>query len=215
MKKAVIFDFDFTLGDSAQGIAVCANHALAILGHSARPFDDIRRTIGLTLEESYTRLTGDRDPSRAAQFATLFKKRADSEITKSAYLYDGVIEMLSSLKSRGVKTGIVTTKYHFRIDEILNKFNVAHLIDVIVGSDEVKNPKPDPESLLFAIEKLSLTPSDILYVGDSTVDAMCAERAGVDFAAVLTGTTGREELERYPHVYIGDNIRDTYDFIIL
>ena len=81
-------------------------------------------------------------------------------------------------------------------------------MNFIVGGEDVKAAKPDPEGLLWAIERASGGgKSEVLYVGDSVVDAATAQAAGTDFAGVLHGMTTREELDAYPHVAIVDDLR--------
>ena len=96
----------------------------------------------------------------------------------------------------------MTTKYHYRIDQILDKFQIAGLVDVIVGAEDVKAEKPSPEGLLYAMEQLGADRSEVLYTGDSVVDAKTAAAAAVDFAGVLTGTTSSREFEPFDHICI-------------
>ena len=65
-------------------------------------------------------------------------------------LYEGVLAMLKKLRDNKILLGIVTTKYHYRIEQIVEKNNAMSVIDVIIGGDDVKNEKPDPEGLLTA-----------------------------------------------------------------
>lgn len=129
-------------------------------------------------------------------------------------LYTGVKSVLQKLKAKGYMIAIVTTKYHYRIEQILNKFNANELVDIIVGSDDVKTEKPDPEGLLSVIEDLGAMNEDVLYVGDSLVDAKTAENAKVKFAAVLTGTTAEDDFKSYNSMYIGKNISDVYQYVL-
>jgi phosphoglycolate phosphatase len=117
------------------------------------------------------------------------------------------------LKSSGYKIGIVTTKYRYRIEKILNRFQATDLVDLIVGSDDVKIEKPNPEGLLWAIDTLQLEKSEALYVGDSVVDAKTAENAQVDFAGVLTGTTTQSDFAKYKNVFVGENMQAVYSYI--
>jgi phosphoglycolate phosphatase len=206
----LIFDFDYTLGNSEEAIILCANYALQAMGLSPAPRDAIRRTIGITLRDTYTILTGDDDPSAREQYATLFKRRADDIMTEHSHLYDGVLPMLQSLKARGIRIGIVTTKHRHRIRAILNKYDVPDLPDLIVGGDDVKVEKPDPEGLLFAVSHLGESKADVLYVGDSEVDAKTAAAAGIDFCAVLTGTTPREVFTPYRPLLVCDDVCALY-----
>ena len=214
MLKAVIFDFDYTLGDSTNGIALSINYALENLGYVSQKLSDIRKTIGLSLRETYFTLTENDDLEEAEQFAKLFKEKADEVMVSNTELYSGVKDVLTRLRERDIKTAIVTSKFHYRIEQILTKFNANDLIDIIVGAEDVKASKPNPEGLHWTLEHLGLKKEEVLYVGDSHVDAKTAENANVGFAAVLTGTTTREEFSEYNCMYIGEDITDVYNYIL-
>lgn len=214
MLKAIIFDFDYTLGDATNGIALSINYALEQLGYTTRNVADIKKTIGLSLKETYTALTSKENQDEAEQFAKLFKQKADQVMVANTELYPGVKAVLQNLREKGYKTAIVTTKFHYRIEQILSKFDATELIDMIVGAEDVKIEKPNPEGLLWAIEHLGLEKDEVLYVGDSLVDAKTAENAQVDFAAVLTGTTTRREFERHANVFIGTDLEAVRGYIL-
>lgn len=213
MYEAIIFDFDYTLGDSTKGIELSINYGLEKLGRGTRSTEEIRKTIGLSLANTYITLTNRQDETEAGLFAKYFKEKADEVMVKHTELYIPAKEVLVKLKERECKVGIVTTKFHYRIDQILSKFNMNDAIDIIVGAEDVKVEKPNPEGLLWAIEHLRVDKRKVLYVGDSLVDAQTAERAGVDFAGVLTGATGKEEFEQYKSVCIAENLYEVYDII--
>lgn len=206
MKKLVIFDFDYTLGDSTPGIVESMYYAFETMGLQKPSADAIRRTVGRTLPDSYIILTGDEDLSHGQWFTSLFKEKADEIMTGKTVLFDGVLECLAGLKQRGIKLGIVTTKLRYRIESIMAKYSAEDLFDIVVGSEDVKVEKPNPEGLLWAIGALRAEKQDVLYVGDSIVDAKTAQNAGVDFAAVLTGTTEREAFLEYPFAEIAENV---------
>lgn len=210
MLKAIIFDFDYTLGDSTNGIALSINYALEKLGYEAKELTTIKKTIGLSLKDTYTVLTKRKNIEEAEQFSQLFKEKADQVMVENTQLYKGVKEVLQSLKMNGYKIAIVTTKFHYRIEQILDKFRVTDLIDLIVGLEDVREAKPNPEGLNYAISKLRVKKDEILYVGDSVVDAKTAQNAEVHFAAVLTGATKREEFESYSKVYVSDSVEEIY-----
>lgn len=214
MLKAIVFDFDYTLGDSTNGIALSINYALERLGYTARNIADIKRTIGLSLKDTYFTLTSNDNLDEAEEFAKLFKEKADSVMVDNTEIYADVKVALGKLKEKGYKTAIVTTKYHYRIEQILNKFAANELIDTIVGAEDVKIEKPNPGGLLWAIKSLGVMNEEVLYVGDSLVDAKTAENAKVGFAAVLTGTTTKEDFKNYSCVYIGEGISDVYNYIL-
>ena len=168
----------------------------------------------MSLGDTYAALTGSHDSEKSLLFSKYFKEKADQVMVENTVLYDGVKETLESLRAGGMKIGIVTTKFHYRIEQILSKFGALELVDLIVGAEDVKLEKPDPEGLLWAIEHIGACKENILYVGDSLVDAKTAQNAKVRFAAVLTGTTTREEFEKYPHMVITENVSCLHGFIL-
>ena len=208
MYKAVIFDFDYTLGDSTNGIVLSINHALEKLNLKTQDTKTIQKTIGLSLKDTLFELSGIQDEEAVQKFTQYFKEKADEVMVDNTRFYEGALEIMEKLGSEGRLLGIVTTKYHYRIEQILAKNNAINVIDVIVGGDDVKNEKPDPEGLLAAIDKLNVSKDQVLYVGDSIVDAKTAQSAGVDFVAVLTGTTKREEFLNYAHVAVEESVRE-------
>ena len=187
--RAVVFDFDYTLGDSTEGIVLSANYGLENLGYAPAGRDKIRRTIGLPLADTYTALTGKEDPEEQKAFTAFFKEKADQVMTENTSLYALVPGLLARLKDMGVKTGIVTTKYHYRIEQIFKKYHIEHLMDQIIGSDDVKSPKPDPEGIRILLHTWGIKKEEMLYVGDSLVDAGTAKAATVPFIAMTSGTT--------------------------
>lgn len=212
MYKTVLFDFDYTLGDSTNGIVQCENYALRELGYQEKTVPEIKRTVGLSLKEIFRELTGSNDENKSERFIKLFREKADEVMTDSASLYEGAEEMFAEFKRRGIKTGIVTTKFHYRITEILKKFGIAELVDVIIGGDDVIHEKPAPDSLLKAVDILGANKRDVLYVGDSYVDALAAQAAGIDFAAVLTGTTSN--FSDYDKVFVANDLKEIFQFVI-
>lgn len=214
MLKAIIFDFDFTLGDSTNGIILSVNYALEKIGVSIKEENEIKKTIGLSLKNTFSTLTRKNNEEEAELFAKYFKEKADLVMVENTELYSDVKEILQNLKRKGYKIGIVTTKYHYRIEQILHKFNALDLVDLIVGAEDVKIEKPNPEGLLWMVDNLQLERDNILYVGDSLVDAKTAENAQVKFAGVLTGTTVRDEFKLYKNVFIGEHVKDVYNFIM-
>ena len=130
MYRAIIFDFDYTLGDATEGIVQSVSYALEQLGEAPASREAIRRTIGLSLTDTYAGLSGKHDPERARQFAALFKARADEVMVANTRLYPGVLELLGQLKTVGIRCAIVTTKFHYRIEQILEKFDTGECTEI-------------------------------------------------------------------------------------
>ena len=211
--KAVLFDFDFTLADATAGITGSANHALKALGFDIKSYEEIRKTVGLTLPDTFRALTGCNDELKASRFVELFVSKADEIMTKNTELFIDTKDTLIRLKTAGIKTGIVTTKLHYRIDEALDRFERRPFVDCIIGLEDVKIAKPDPEGLFKAIENLSVEKEYVLYVGDSIIDAEAASNASLDFAAVTTGTTCVSDFYDVQHVLIASCLEEVTNFI--
>lgn len=203
-----LFDFDYTLADSSRGIITCFRNVLNRHGYTQPTDDDIKRTIGKTLEDSFSILTGVTDPLQLAAFKQAYVKEADTHMTVNTVLFLETKSVLVALKDSGARIGIISTKFRYRIKELLNQHFSDDFLDIIVGGEDVKTPKPSPEGLLFALKQLHATKAETLYIGDSTVDAETAQKAGVDFAGVTHGVTTAEELQRYPHKKIMGNLEE-------
>jgi phosphoglycolate phosphatase len=204
--QSVIFDFDYTLADSSHGVTDCINFALSEMGHQHVSYDAACRTIGLSLAETFLKLGEHHEPHRCDEFHRLFVQRADDVMVNSTVLYDTVPATVEALRARGLKLGIVSTKYRRRISEVLDREAMLQAFPVIIGGDDVKQHKPHPQGLFEAMERLECSPASVVYVGDSEVDAELARRAGVPVVIVLSGVTPRERFDSYEPVAVLDNI---------
>lgn len=186
---AILFDFDLTLADSLAGVSECANHALRALGFAPAEPEAVRRTIGLSLIHSFHALSASDDAVLARLYAKHFGEHADRVMADLIRLFPGVVETIRDLRRRGLRTAIVSTKFRYRIEHILDRAGAAGLVDVIVGGEDVVHHKPHPEGLQRALAMLGSPPSLALYVGDHLVDAEAARAVGIPFVGVLTGVT--------------------------
>lgn len=195
--QTIVFDFDYTLADSSRGVIECTNFALKSLGLPTVSAQKIRQSIGLSLPDKFVKLVGDEHIDQSNEFTRLFIKRADEVMADMTILFETVPQTVELLKKQGLKLGIVSTKFRYRIETILKRDGLLASFDLIVGGEDVTKHKPDPEGLLMAVDKLASFPSACLYVGDSVTDAETAKRAGIPFVAVLSGATQRERFRRY------------------
>lgn len=194
-----LFDFDLTLADSSRGIVMCFTHVLQRHGYNDVTELQIKRTIGKTLEDSFAILTGITDPAQLADLKQEYTKEADIYMNDNTVLFPETVSVLTQLKEQGAKLAIISTKYRYRIQAVIDKYFPKDFIDVIIGGEDVKRPKPHPQGVKAALKKLKAQKATALYVGDSTVDAETAWKAGVDFCGVLNGLTTYQELAAYPH----------------
>ncbi len=197
-----LFDFDYTLADSSKGIVICFRNVLERHRHTGISDEQIKRTIGKTLVDSFSILTGIGDEAILEEYRKEYVKEADRFMTANTRLFPETVSVLQALKEKGANIGIISTKYRYRIMELAKDTVPEGIIDLIVGGEDVKTAKPSPEGVFLALKNLETDKDTTLYIGDSIVDAETAQAAGMDFAGVLHGATTAEELEAYPHVAI-------------
>ena len=212
--QAVVFDFDYTLADSSQGAMECINFALDKMELDQVSAEAACRTIGLSLNETFLSLAEHHEPRRCDEFYRLFIQRAEEVMSNLTTLYESVPATIEALRERGLRLGIVSTKYRRRINEILEREALLHGFQVVIGGEDVEQHKPHPEGLLEAIERLKCSPASTLYVGDSVVDAELARRAGVPLIAVLSGVTPRGHFDSYEPVAVLENISELPKFLL-
>ena len=185
--RAVLFDFDFTLGDSADAIVHCSRAAFGDMGLDPAAPAAIRRTIGLTLQASFRVLTGEPSAERAEDYRRCYVAHADQVMTAMTSVYPPAAAVLATVRSRGLATAIVSTKYRYRIESILASAGLTGAVDVIVGGEDVAQHKPHPEGLQRALAGLGVASHAAVYVGDHPVDGHAARDADVRYVRVLSG----------------------------
>ena len=206
--RAILFDFDFTLADSTAGAVECVNHALLACGFPAAEREAIRRSVAYPLPKVLARLTGVEDDASAAAFAQAFINRADEVMAPLTTLFPGVVPAVTDLRACGLATGIVSTKFRYRIQAILANHNSGDLFDVIVGGEDVRQHKPHPESLQRALARLKLPAAAALYVGDHPVDGQAAQAAGVPFVIVRSGVAREDDFAGLPRLAMLDSVAE-------
>ena len=194
--RTIIFDFDYTLVDSAQGTIDGVNFAFEEMGLPTPSDAAVRRTIGLSLPDILPALAGDAHTRCVDEFIRLFYQRADETMVALAEFYTEVPQTVKALQKLGIHLAIVSQKRRRYIQPILEKENLLESFEAIVGGGDAAY-KPDPEGLLLAVAQTGSVPANCLYVGDSVTDAETARRAGIAFVAVLSGVTPRTAFESY------------------
>ncbi|OGU56478.1 MAG: hypothetical protein A2V66_05790 [Ignavibacteria bacterium RBG_13_36_8] len=206
--NTIFFDFDYTLVDSSLGVIECTNYALEKLGFQKPSTDSVRKTIGLSLADTYKQLVRNNSNHTKEEFIKFFVERANSVMNDLTVMFEYTGETVEMLKKCGFKLGIVSSKFRYRIESFLEKENLLDKIDVIIGGEDVDKPKPNPEGIFSAIRKIGVNSKNVLFVGDSTVDAQTAMRANVAFIAVLSGVTSKSAFSNYTVLRYLKNIYD-------
>ncbi|MBX7151600.1 HAD family hydrolase [bacterium] len=189
----ILFDFDYTLADSSEGIIRCVNYALKEVGAKAAEPSAIRKMIGHSLEDTFGQFIEDQAVIQKCK--QLFMDHADTgTMVKNTFMLAGVEEILEILHENFYTLGIVSTKRRSTIEDTLQQNQLDDLFDVIIGYEDVKNLKPDPEGIIKAIDRMGGSVGDTLYVGDSVIDVLAARNAGLRMIGVTSGTTDAQTL---------------------
>ena len=204
--KAALFDFDYTLGDATASIYAGSCHGFEKMGYPKPDLEAVRRTVGYILEDGFTMITGEADQAKRKEFRGWFQEQVEGRQAQLTKLFPGAEELLHALHDRGIKLGVVTSKRATTLRDILGRYELLELMDFTIGGEMVKSPKPDPEGLNRAIEAVGADRGEVLYCGDTTIDAATAQNGGVDFAAVLNGTTPAEDFGAYPCVHVAPDL---------
>jgi pyrophosphatase PpaX len=191
--RTVLFDLDGTLIDSVRLILDSYHHTLAAHGLPPRTDDEWLQGVGTPLTAQFAEWSKDRDTLEA--LIATYREYNLAHHDRMVTVYPGVVEVVSAIKRRGLRTGLVTSKNRLGALRGLTLVKLEALMDVLVCADEVTNPKPHPEPVEKAVELLGADPTKTVYVGDSIHDMVSGRAAGVQTAAALWGPFGRSHLE--------------------
>jgi len=191
--RAVLFDFDGTLADSYPAITASVNHVRAAHGLSPLAEAEVRKLVGrgphYLLEHT---VPGSTDLN--ADLAR-YRSHHPSVMLQGTRLLPGAAEAVRAVKEMGLLTGICSNKPRVFTEKILDHLHLTQWIDVVLGPEDVPRPKPAPDMLRAALERLRVSPQTALYVGDMTVDIETARQTGVAVWVVPTGSDERATLE--------------------
>jgi len=190
--STVLFDLDGTLIDSIRLIIDSYHHTLAAHGLPARSDAEWLAGIGTPLMVQFRDWS--HDPTTLQAMVATYREynlaHHDSRVTA----YPGVVQMVRTLRTRNLRVGLVTSKNTPGALRGLRLVGLEDTMEVVIGADDVKNPKPDPEPVRLAMERLGVLATETIYVGDSLHDMHAGRGAGVRTGAVLWGPFGREHL---------------------
>lgn len=207
--KAIFFDFDGVIIDSEPLMRYAFSKSYSIhygdtskcpieeyLSHSGDAFNRIMQRLGLS-KDLYPDF-----------------KRISTENIDMIKIFPHITEFLIFCKKAKMKTALITGKDSARTIQILNRFNIYQYFDLLVCSDMVKQPKPNPESIITALDKLQVKANETFMIGDSLYDMIAAKRAGVKSIGVLWGIVRNDQLFKELNVdYIIKTPQELYSII--
>ena len=190
--RAVAFDLDGTLVDSAPDLALAANGMLAALGHRPLPQDRVAAAIGDGIDALVARTLAEAtgapaDERTLARAAWLFRDLYAEKVFEASRVYPGVREGLTALAARGMPLGCITNKAGRFTRALLEKAGLAQWLAFVECADALEQRKPAPYLLLKACGDLGIAPRELLFVGDSALDVASARAAGCPVVLVDYG----------------------------
>ena len=192
--STVLFDLDGTLIDSVDLIIDSYHHTFRQHGLAITSREELIEGIGTPLVAVFGRMTEKR--SEIDAWIATYREFNLANHDRMASAYPGVVEVLRQVRARGIRFGLVTSKNQHGARLGLKLMGVESDFEVVIGADDVVNPKPHAEPVLKALEALKALKEETVYIGDSVHDMESGRAAGVRTAGVLWGPFTRPELER-------------------
>lgn len=215
MKQLVIFDLDGTLLNTIADLAEAVNRALVACGFAEHPTDAYRFFVGDGVSKLFERALPPeaRTAENIARIRTHFMPYYDAHNADLSRPYEGIVELLAELQSRGVKMAVASNKYQAATQKLVRHYFGDTEFVAVFGQREGVAIKPDPQIIFDVLEVAGVTPEDVIYVGDSNVDMQTGPRAGVDTVGVSWGFRPREELAAHNPVAIIDHPLQLLDLL--
>ena len=196
--KCIIFDLDGTLINTITDLGNSCNYLIDKYSFDAKwNEEDYKRFVGNGMKKLVERafkgtLSEDELDRRLAEY----KEHYNKHYLDNTLPYNGIKEQLEILKSKGIKTAIVTNKAEESAIHIVESLFGKGTFDVIIGQRDNLPVKPAPDGVYIALKEMGFTKSDALYFGDSNVDMQTAKNSGIKAIGVTWGFRSREELEK-------------------
>lgn len=197
MKHAVIFDLDGTLLNTLGDLRAATNHALEVRGLPPHSMEEIRQFIGNGIRLLICRAMPEGTPEAEIDAALDdFKAYYAAHIHDRTVPYDGIPQLLTALRKRGIQVAVLSNKIDSASQELIEYFFPGKT-DVVFGEHVGVPRKPNPTSCRMVMQQLGVQPEQVLYVGDSGTDMQTAKNAGLYAVGVTWGFRSKEVLLKY------------------
>ncbi|WP_391203397.1 pyrophosphatase PpaX [Psychrobacillus sp. L4] len=201
---AILFDLDGTLLNTNELIIETFLHVLGERFPGKYDRESVLPFLGPTLVESFNTV----DPALTDSLIEAYRTWNMNMHDQMVAPFDGVVDTLYKLKEQGYKLAVVSTKRRVMIDRGIKLMKCENLFDTIVGLDDVKKAKPDPEPIELALTRLGVEKEHALMIGDNLHDIVGGQRAGVDTAAVAWSMKGEAFLATFLPTYMIQHISE-------
>jgi HAD superfamily hydrolase (TIGR01549 family) len=207
-RRALLWDIDGTLIDTTQLIVSALNHVYQAFLNCSLPPDDARAIIGIPLRQQVAYFGPPEDFGTTAEaLEAEFIHYYEANRHQEQVLSEAVDALIAGSRA-GIRTALVTSKNDEELANTLPRLGIANFVQTIVSADQVRNPKPDPEGVILALQRLGVTPNVAVYVGDTVHDMRAAASAGVSRCAVSWGAAPRDTLFRESPEVVCDHPSD-------
>lgn len=213
--KAVFFDLDGTLLDTAPDFVLTLNQLADEYGVKRLSADDIRQTVSDGARALTTLLFGVNEEAegfekRHQRLLEIYRAHAGSRCK----LFEGMSSLLRKIREHRLYWGIVTNKPSRFSEAIVKSIGLPQAPDILVCPEHVQRAKPDPEALLLCCEKINCKPENIIYIGDHQRDIECGRRAGCETIAARFGYVSRKiDINTWQANYIVDHSDDIWPIL--
>lgn len=210
--KAILFDFDGTIVNSAPGIVKTMQQTYTKMELPVPSENAMIATIGLPLKQALGQLAG-LDEEMATTATKIYRDLFPIYEVNYVTLFKEVFDTLSTLKSNGIRMAVVTSRDYTSLDLICKHHNLWDFFETkVTGADGYK-PKPAPDMVRALLEEMDLSKEEVLVVGDTTFDIDMGNSAECRTVAVTYGNHSKERLQSSNPTYIIDSFKDLLDIV--
>lgn len=211
MKDYILFDFDGTVFDTAEGITKCVQYALHKMGIEAE-LSELMCFAGPPLTEMFAQKYG-MSEDEAKHATELYRERYLPTGWAECKPFAGMHELLLKLRRDGKKLAVATSKPTHLAEKILADYNMTDDFDLICGSELDGTRGQKWEVIEYVLDRFGITPDDAIMVGDRKYDVLGAKKCGLDCVGVRFGYAEPNELEEHGAVYIAETADDLYNYL--
>ena len=192
--KAVLFDMDGTVLDTLDDLADSVNRSLREFGLPEVSRFQVGQSLGNGAKYLIRHcLPEGSDEALCERVLSFYKPWYDAHCRIKTKPYDGILQLMETLRADGVSQAIISNKPDSAVQELAEAF-FPGLMDVVIGESPAVKRKPSPDTVLAAARQMGLMASDCVYIGDTEVDLETARNAGMDCIPVSWGFRTEEQL---------------------
>ncbi len=213
MIKGIIFDMDGTILNTIDDVVASVNYAMRYFNLPEKTVQEVKDGIGRgainLIEDVVPRGTSEADIYKIYEVYQTYYDQHTNDFTAP---YEGILDLLKTLKNNGYKLAVVSNKYRYLV-EALNHDIFKDYFDISMGEMDRVPIKPAPDMIHIALKEMNLSKDEVIFIGDSDVDMMTATNANIKSIGVTWGYRSKEVLIKHKADYIIDQPKDIIKII--